>query len=423
MFTLLFTLFRQFLRNLGETYTMASFAIIYRKDKLNTKGEAPIHFRIIKDRRTRYISSGVKVHQKYWDTKRNKVKSSFPNSARLNNYISTKFAELESKMLEAETKGDVENSSQLKNYLKGQKSASFFPFAEKFAQKYFEQGKLSTYDKSISILSRLKEYGGSNLLFAEITPQYLEGYEDYLRNEFKNKSSTIRACMKLIQRVFNHAYRQGVIPLSRNPFLLYKKPPEANAPKEHLTEAELEQFIKVPLPEDSLQKVHQNIFIFSCYAGGPRISDLLTLKWKDYDGDYIYFTTNKTDTQLSIFLPDKAKEIIEEYRHPKNQKTDFLFPILNNLLDMENLRAVGKAINSATVLMNKSLKVIAERADVSKKVTTHIARHTWATRALRKGISIDKVSKILGHASVKQTQVYAKIVNEELDKAMLVFND
>ena len=60
---------------------------------------------------------------------------------------------------------------------------------------------------------------------------------------------------------------------------------------------------------------------------------------------------------------------------------------------------------------------------MQKNLSFHISRHTWATRALRKGVSIDKVSKLMGHAQIKETQVYAKIVNEELDKAMDVFDD
>ena len=66
---------------------------------------------------------------------------------------------------------------------------------------------------------------------------------------------------------------------------------------------------------------------------------------------------------------------------------------------------------------------MATKAEIDKPLSFHISRHTWATRALRKGVSIDKVSKLMGHAQLRETQIYAKIVNEELDKAMDVFND
>jgi site-specific recombinase XerD len=80
-------------------------------------------------------------------------------------------------------------------------------------------------------------------------------------------------------------------------------------------------------------------------------------------------------------------------------------------------------ISRSTAYINKNLNLIAEKIGLTKHISFHISRHTWATRALTKGISIDKVSKILGHADISETQIYAKIINEELNKAMQVFNE
>ena len=82
---------------------MSSVAIVYRKDKLNKKGEAPIHFRIIKDRKICYISSGIMVPEENWDAEKIKIKSKQQNSARLNLQLSTKFAELQGEVIEKET--------------------------------------------------------------------------------------------------------------------------------------------------------------------------------------------------------------------------------------------------------------------------------------------------------------------------------
>ena len=80
-------------------------------------------------------------------------------------------------------------------------------------------------------------------------------------------------------------------------------------------------------------------------------------------------------------------------------------------------------ISGATAIVNKNLKIISKLAEIDKNISFHLSRHTFATRALTKGISIDKVSKLLGHSSIKETQIYAKIINTELDKAMDVFNE
>ena len=100
----------------------------------------------------------------------------------------------------------------------------------------------------------------------------------------------------------------------------------------------------------------------------------------------------------------------------------FVFPIFSNELNLNDFRAIDTAISNATAYINKNLKTIAEKAGIKKRVSFHVSRHTWATQALRKGISIDKVSKIMGHAAIAETQIYAKIMSEELDKAMEAFN-
>ncbi len=71
---------------------------------------------------------------------------------------------------------------------------------------------------------------------------------------------------------------------------------------------------------------------------------------------------------------------------------------------------------------NKNLKFIALKAGIEKNISFHSSRHGWAIRALQKGMRIEYVSKLMGHTNLKTTQIYAKIVNEELDKAMNVFN-
>jgi integrase/recombinase XerD len=108
-----------------------------------------------------------------------------------------------------------------------------------------------------------------------------------------------------------------------------------------------------------------------------------------------------------------------EDRNPEK----FVFDMLPENVYEEGAKALDLALTSATAYINKNLKKIATKAKIEKNVSFHTSRHTWATRALRKGVTIDKVSKLMGHSAIKETQVYAKIVNSELDKAMDAFND
>ena len=168
--------------------------------------------------------------------------------------------------------------------------------------------------------------------------------------------------------------------------------------------------------------LHKDMFMFSAYAG-LRVSDMLQLQWKHFDGTLINFTVKKTNNQLSIKVPNKGLEILEKYKTANSKSNDYIFGMLPPNTFLLSAKEIDDAISSATAYINKNLKLIAKKAKIEKKISFHIARHTWATRALRKGISIDKVSKLMGHAAIKETQVYAKIINSELDKAMDTFND
>ena len=105
-----------------------------------------------------------------------------------------------------------------------------------------------------------------------------------------------------------------------------------------------------------------------------------------------------------------------------NKPADYIFPFLKNNLDYSDPTVLFNAISSNTACANKNLKMIGAKAGIEKHISFHSSRHTFATRALKKGMRIEYVSKLLGHTNLKTTQIYAKIVNEELDKAMDVFN-
>ena len=97
---------------------------------------------------------------------------------------------------------------------------------------------------------------------------------------------------------------------------------------------------------------------------------------------------------------------------------DFIFPFLKNYIDYSDKKVLHRAISSHTAYTNKDLKVIAKLAKFDKHIHFHTSRHTFATRALRKGMRIEYVSRLPGHTNIKTTQVYAKIVNQDLDDAM-----
>lgn len=400
----------------------ASVDIVYRKDKVSEKGESPIHIRIIKNRKVRYMATGYKLDPKYWDENLHKVKRGYPNSVRLNHYLSELKNRYQEEVLKEETSNTTISARALKTKITGEKDADFISIAEQLANGYKAKQKIGTYNNVKSIIKKLKEIiGKEKLLLEEITPFFLSKYETQLKVKFNNKPNTVHKDLKFFRRVFSEAEILDIITADKNPFRKFKLHTEKTS-RAFLTEHELNKIEELKLEKGSRLALHRDMFIFSAFAGGLRVSDLLLLRWKNFDGTHIIFKIQKTDSQLSTKLPNKAIAIVKRNKFKDARPNDFIFPIFANGIDVENATLVNRNISNATTYFNKNLKTIANMAGINKVISSHIARHSFATLALKKGISIDKVSKILGHQQIRETQIYAKIVNEELDKAMEVFN-
>jgi integrase/recombinase XerD len=401
---------------------MSSISIVFRKDKLNKNNQAPVHFRIIKDRKIRYITTGQMIPFDNWDFKNNMVKSKHPNSARVNALIAKKFSEINDEMLKME--GSIKSLSvaKIKAEVYGKKAHSFFDIADRLLITYWDKENIGTHDKCKSIVTKLKKYlDNRDIHFQDIDTDFLTKYESYLRNTLNNKTNTVAKDLRFIRRVFNYGIRLNVIDMI-SPFVRYSIQTEKTK-REYLSEDELKRIEELSMVNGERMTLHRDMFVFAAYSGGLRVSDILKLQWKDFDGIHINVYTQKTNAQISIKLPNKALEIISALHDQNTKPEHFIFPMLQEPSILKNPVKLDAAINSATAYINKNLKFIAIRANIQKPLSFHISRHTWATRALRKGISIDKVSHLLTHSSLRETQIYAKIVGTELDKAMDVFND
>ena len=402
---------------------MASVKVVLIKEKINKKGEAPLSLRIIKDRKSKYLGLGIRLDPQQWDEEKQRLRKSHPNSVRLNNFIAQKVAEAEGIAFELETGNKSISSLSIKENVNGKTLPGFLEFFEESIKTLKDANKIGTYAQHCSVLKKLKKYlKNQDIPIEDVDYNFLKKYESYLRNKLGNSTNTIQANLKIFRKLLNAAVREEIIEPQANPFPRYKLAWEKTT-KEYLTDEEIHLIETLELPKDQVINHHRNLYIFAAYAGGLRISDLLQLKWQNFNGTHITVTTQKTKEQISVKLPNKALEILQRFLAPCAKPTDFIFPFLQNDVDYSKGRTLFKAISSNTAYANKNLKIIAKKAGIEKHISFHTSRHTFATRALRKGMRIEYVSKLLGHNAIKTTQVYAKIVNSELDKAMDIFND
>ncbi|MCP3928660.1 MAG: site-specific integrase [Bacteroidetes bacterium] len=402
---------------------MPSITVVFKNNKINSNGEAPLYLRIIKNRKPKYISLGYRIHQKYWDPDKNTVRPSHPDANELNTYISLKISEARKKILKVESKNNSISTSELKEHILGKESPSLFKYAKRYYDGFLEQGKIGTYKRYKSNFKKLRTYlKNKDILLEDITVLMLKDYERHMRIKHNNTQNTVHGNMRCIKRVINVAIEEGVFPVDKNPFIRYK-PKREKVEKVYLTEYELSLLENVHITPGTIKEAHRDAFIFACYAGGMRISDICKLQWKNFDGQRIIMATQKTGSMIIVKLPNKALDIINKFKKRPTVPENYIFPFLKTEEDYSIPRKLHNAISSTNSLANKNLKIITPKAGIDKHISFHTSRHTWATRALRKGMRIEYVSKIMGHTSIKTTQVYAKIVDKELEDAMDVFND
>jgi integrase/recombinase XerD len=402
---------------------MASVKILLRKDKLNSRGECPLFLRIIKNRKSSYIAIGLYIKEKYWDSTTGIVKKSYRNSARLNSFITQKIADARAAIVDVEIKKKPMSSRRLKDKIIGIEPVDFFEFSKGYLDNLHKGDQVGTYRKAKSVVEKLKTYCEEKELYIEdITHTFLQEYENYLKTELKNKPITIHSNMKVIKTIIYDAINDNILSRDDNPFNKYHIKP-GTTKRNYLLESELKAIEDYDLGDRPNYKLSRDIFLFACYAGGIRISDLLQLRRSNIAEGKINFKTKKTGNTQVVKLPKKALDILDSYKPEDPEEMPFVFPYFSSEKEIDTPDKLHDMISRKTALINKNLKEIAILAEVNKKISFHVSRHTFATIALKKGIRMEYVSKLLGHANLKETQIYAKIINEELDKAMDVFNE
>ena len=266
----------------------------------------------------------------------------------------------------------------------------------------------------------LKAYKGDKVTLQAVDKHFCIGFIDYMANTYvtqygkKLSPLTAQGYCSMFSTVLKAAVTAGV--MQENPF---DKIPSGDrikggeSKREYLTAGELQTLIATPFPEQGIVRaVKGNMyggrdikaaFLFSCFTG-LRLSDIKVLKWSNIvedGGQWIIDGLIVKKTQRALYLPlgGEALKYLPERKEAGNDMPVFNLPNSDGFTDMK-------------------IKQWAEAAGLNKKVTFHVARHTFATLELTVGADLYTVSKLLGHSNVATTQIYAKIVNSKKVEAV-----
>ena len=294
---------------------------------------------------------------------------------------------------------------------------NFITYCEEMAAEYDANGQNSCAVLMRSAIKRMTDYKGKNITFNHIDKDFLIGFIEYLNSDIRNFDKAAKdknrkpkplsnaykeALFARIMVALNKAERDGIILKNPGKDIDRKlKPHSEQKTRCYLTLEEIQKIIETEYKPDNDIKP---AFLFCCFSG-LRYSDVSKLTWKEItvsqDGyAQIETTMQKTGKSITIPLSDNALKWLPERK--------------GNLPESRIFYKLPDQVNNADV----RLRTLIKKAGISKHVTFHVARHSFATLTLTYGADLYTVSKLLGHANIRTTQVYAKIVDESKRKAV-----
>lgn len=372
------------------------YSLVYnRKKSLNKKGMALVQVEAYLNRKKKYFSTKVYLRPDQWDAKKLLVKN-HPNADALNRLIYEFMAMIEKRELELWQQGKPISLELLKDALTEQvepeNKASFVPF---FKQEVMASAlKESTKRNHLSTLSLLQEFK-KNVTFSDLTFEFISSFEHFLQSKGYH-TNTIAKHMKHLKRHINIAINKDYMDIQKYAFRKYRIKTVENS-HTHLSPEELEKLETVQLTGRYVKyQKTLDAFLFCCYAG-MRYSDFVNLSPENivemHQQTWLIYKSIKTGTEvrlpLYLLFGGKGIQILNKYQAD--------LQVFFHLRDNSNV--------------NKELIVIARLAGLTKKVSFHTARHTNATLLIYNGVNITTVQKLLGHKSVKTTQIYTNVMD------------
>ena len=385
-----------------------------KRDKQKANGTVPLFCRITVDGQEVRFGMKCDIHPKYWDVKAGKAIGRTTEALKINALIENTQAAIHKIYRELQERENYVTAEKIKNIFLGieQKQHTLLELFdrhnhERKAQIGINLSK-STYGKYCTVRRLvadflLYKYSMSDISIKEINHQFLSDFENYLFVAHEYAKNTVVTILKKLRHIIETALNQELI--HRNPFKSFKLQWQ-KTDRGYLTQSELESMIDFRFKEEDLEKA-RDIFVF-CAFTGMSYSDVKCLTNSNiqtsFDGKlWIKGKRKKTDTEFNIPVLPVANVILEKYRGQANN--DLAIPVFS------------------LVNYNILLKKVAQFCGITKNVSSHLARHTFATLTLTKGVSIESVSKMLGHTNIGTTQIYARITDKKIGREMSAFTE
>jgi len=398
---------------MDNSRTTFSVAFYIRRTRLNKHGESPIMLRITVNRMRADTTVRKTISPSLWDTARGRVSNKTQLGKELNLYLDAIRAKITRIHRDMEMDSERITAQKVLDRYLGRDVEVRHTILEVFREHNEKCRKLSGIDMSPATVERYDTclshtqefiqftYGKDDFYLDEMSRQFIEDYEFYLKTERKCSHNTTTKYLKNFKKITRIALNKEW--LKKDPFAEIRFSLQ-QVDRDFLEKHEIEKMYNKEIDIDRLAQV-RDVFIFCCLSG-LAFSDVKQLTAEhisiDVNGNkWIRKPRQKTKNMCNIPLLEIPLKILDKYKdHPYCQTKGVLLPVLCNQK------------------MNAYLKELADICGIKKRISSHSARHTFGTYALANGVSIESVAKMLGHSDTKMTRHYAKVLDQTILREM-----
>jgi site-specific recombinase XerD len=392
----------------------STFKVLFflKRDKQKSNGSVPLYCRITVDGQEARFGMKCDVNPKYWDVETGKATGRTAEAVRINALVDNTKAAIFKIYRELQERDNYVTAEKIKNVFlgieqKGQTLLELFDCHNRDRREMIgvDIGR-SAYDGYLKVRSQLAgfllyRYNLHDIPLKEVNRQFICDFEGYLLSQYGYAKNTVVITLKKFRHIIELGINREWI--YKNPFREYRLQWE-KVPRGYLTQEEIDMLIDFHFEKPCLGKA-RDIFIF-CTFTGLSYKDVKNLTYDNiqssFEGDlWIKGKRKKTGIEYKIPLLNIPQMIMEKYRG--KAKSNLVLPIYH------------------VILYNRYLKEIGKMCGIATRMSSHLARHTFATLALTRGVSIESVSKMLGHSNIQTTQIYSKVTENKLSNEMNAF--
>jgi integrase len=392
--------------------------VLCYKCKTLSNGEHPLMICICKDGERKYLSLKISVKEENWDFEKNRPKINCPHREYIEKVIGEQIQKYSQMIISLTAENREYTASSLIE--KVSKPRTCNQTVDELFNNYINRLKIENrlgYALSVKgVYNSLIRYKGNlDFYISDIDVSWLNHYESWLYSN-NISENTIGIRFRTLRVIYNFAIQEGVVKTDFYPFKQFKiSRHQKQTVKRALSKKQVKLIMNYDISHACFYKqLSVDIFTFSYLMGGINITDIALLTEENINDQRLIYIRKKTKKLIILPLQQRAVAIIMKYAKKGNK---YIFPILDNR--ERSSTQMKDRIYDVLSNLNKHLTDIGKELGFELKITTYVARHSFATVLKQSGVPISIISESLGHSSEKVTQYYLdQFNNDQVDKAM-----